>query len=269
MGKQQAVLRTARRPSPPWLGRTLWFTVVLAALVLLLPPLQRWLDTPIEAVVLEGRLNPQAEASVRELLETLPGTSFLWLSGRDLRHRLEHLPWVASAQVRRQWPARILVSVEQQQPVARWGDDGLLNARGQVFRPGAFPADLALVRLSGPDSASQQALAGYQRLRALADGAGLRLTELEVSSRRSWAVTLAEGPRIELGREQQSQRFEVLLRTFAAVLRDYRDRMVGIDLRYANGFAVTWRQGQPSQAVPAVNKRTARAGEGATGKSIS
>src|SRR6185295_13789179 len=50
------------------------------------------------------------------------------------RAAFERLPWVRGANVRRQWPARLDVVLEEHVPLARWGAAGLVNTHGEVFR---------------------------------------------------------------------------------------------------------------------------------------
>src|SRR6185503_6524119 len=54
----------------------------------------------------------------------------------QLRIAVEALVWVDRARVQRVWPDRIGIEIVEQQAAARWGDDGLLNTRGELFATG-------------------------------------------------------------------------------------------------------------------------------------
>jgi len=59
--------------------------------------------------------------------------NFFTLDLARLRAGFERLPWVRSADVRRAWPDRVDVALEEQVPLARWGDAALVNVHGEVF----------------------------------------------------------------------------------------------------------------------------------------
>src|SRR3972149_4471952 len=50
-----------------------------------------------------------------------------------VRARLEQVSWVRHVDVRRVWPDRIEVKLEEHVAFARWGDTGLVNTFGEPF----------------------------------------------------------------------------------------------------------------------------------------
>ena len=64
--------------------------------------------------------------------EELTGTFFTMDLDRA-RRALAQVPWVRNVALRRQWPHRLEVEVEEHAPLARWNDASLVNARGEVF----------------------------------------------------------------------------------------------------------------------------------------
>ncbi len=62
----------------------------------------------------------------------------------------ETIPWVDRAGVARSWPRALRVQVVEQKPVARWGEGGLLNTRGEVFVQDAQHIPAELPELVGP-----------------------------------------------------------------------------------------------------------------------
>ena len=59
--------------------------------------------------------------------------NFFTLDLARARAVFEKLPWVRKANVRRQWPDRLEVALEEHVPLARWGDAALVNTQGEVF----------------------------------------------------------------------------------------------------------------------------------------
>src|SRR5574340_688990 len=59
--------------------------------------------------------------------------NFFSVDPAAVRAALEQLPWVRRVSVRRVWPGRLEVSVEEHVALARWGDDALVNTYGERF----------------------------------------------------------------------------------------------------------------------------------------
>ena len=62
----------------------------------------------------------------------LTGTFFTMDLARA-RDALNRVPWVRDAGLRRQWPNRLEVTIEEHEPLARFNDNGFVNTRGEVF----------------------------------------------------------------------------------------------------------------------------------------
>ena len=71
----------------------------------------------------------QIEAIVRNELQG----NFFTLDLAQTRIAFEKLPWVRKANLRRHWPDRIEVALEEHAPLARWGNVALVNTHGEVF----------------------------------------------------------------------------------------------------------------------------------------
>ena len=88
---------------------------------------------PLREVRIEGEL----VQVTREQLETLTRRevkgNFFTLDLAEARAAFATLPWVSKVDVRRQWPDRLEVALEEHVPLARWGNAALVNTRGEVF----------------------------------------------------------------------------------------------------------------------------------------
>ena len=86
------------------------------------------------------------QAQVESIVKRDFRGTFFTLDIVRLRRSFENLPWVRRAEVRRQWPDRVDVLYEEHQPLARWGEDALVNRQGEVFKAAYEPV---LPRFSG------------------------------------------------------------------------------------------------------------------------
>jgi cell division protein FtsQ len=168
-----------------------------------------------------------------------------------VREAFESVPWVRRATVRRQFPNRLRVVLQEHKAVALWGADReakLLNGYGEVFEANLGDVEQeALPRLSGPEGESAQVLAMYLALQPVLETLDLGLSELMLSGRGSWQLTLDTGARVELGRgtvPEVVERTGGFVQTLTQVTSHYGRRpeaLVSADLRHVNGYAIRLR----------------------------
>ena len=166
------------------------------------------------------------------------------LAGVDLARvaeAVEQIPWVNQASVARSWARALSVQVVEHTPVARWGEGGLVNDRGEMFVHDARHVPPELPELVGPEG--KQALMTERYLAAAPRliGAGMRLQRLTLDARGAWEMALDNGVTVRLGREQVDERFERFMHAAVRTVAANAGEIAYVDLRYANGFAVGWR----------------------------
>lgn len=177
--------------------------------------------------------------------------NFFTVDLQRTRAVFESVPWVRQAVVRRQFPNRLRVQLQEHVAVAFWGAEGesrLVNSFGEVFEANVGDVEHDdLPRLAGPDGQSAQVLAMYRALEPLFEPLDLSVEQLVVSGRGSWTLTLDTGAVIELGRgttEEVHARSQRFVQTLTQVTSKYGRRpeaLVSADLRHAGGYAVKLR----------------------------
>lgn len=206
-----------------------------------------WAVAPVFAgpalttLVVSGRLVHVEPAMVRATVQPLVGTGFFTTRVDTLSAAVVKLPWVAEANVRRQWPHTLTVDIVEETPVARWDADGLMDARGRVFAKSNDAIYAKLPKLSGDEGSEQDVLAQYNTLASLLAPRGLAIATLTVDERGGATLELDDGIEVRLGREQAQER---LARFGAEALPALGARLTSVayvDMRYSNGFAVGWR----------------------------
>ena len=154
---------------------------------------------------------------------------------------VDALPWVAEAQVRREWPHTLRVDITEEVPVARWNGDGLMDARGKIFTHSTDKAYAALPALSGRDDEAQDVLAQYNILAGLVSSRGLAIAALSVDARGAATVQLDDGIEVRLGREDATGRLARFSAVALPALSAKLAAVAYVDMRYTNGFAVGWK----------------------------
>jgi cell division protein FtsQ len=197
-------------------------------------------------VRLEGDLQRNSVTTVRaNALPHLAGNFFTMDLGRA-RAAFEQVPWVRRAVVRRVWPDRLVVSLEEHQPVALWegeeDSDRMVNSHGEVFEANVGDVeDDSLPVFAGPEGTSPQVLEMYRRLLPVFAALDAEVTALRLSGRGSWKADLDDGAVVELGRGTQDEvvgRTTRFVRTLPQLLGKFHAPLESADLRHAEGYAV-------------------------------
>jgi cell division protein FtsQ len=223
--------------------------LMLAASAALLAAAAVWLvrvpSLPVRQVVF---VEPLAHTRRLEIEQILPATlkgNFFSLNLEAVRSALEKLPWVRKVEVRRIWPTRLEVKIEEHRPLARWGEGRgeLVNSYGEVFA--ALPDDrelAALPLLAGPTGTASEVLKHYGEFVGAFQSVGERPVQLILSPRLAWQLKLESGMLVDMGREQPkspvSQRLQRFIEVFPETVAKRAVRPAVVDLRYPNGFAM-------------------------------
>ena len=244
---------SARLPRPNFdvLKRILWPLLLLALAVGLYELGQRlmpYADQPISKVSVRGDLTYVDQLAVQERMAPFVEASFFKVDLDGLRQDLEQMPWIASVEVRRVWPDHVSVHLEEHLPIARWGGEALLNNSGEAFSPSDLAGYEHLPQLHGPKRAQQRVMQQYQVLSQMLRPLGFSIERLELRARGSWFVTTAQGVELLLGRDQIVEKMRRFTAIYQQALAQESGKIARIDLRYANGLAVAWREPSPTAA---------------------
>ncbi|MDR3221589.1 MAG: cell division protein FtsQ/DivIB [Candidatus Accumulibacter sp.] len=199
---------------------------------------------PVRAVVVSNELREVRRADIERALSGNLGGNFFSVRLDIFRKSLEQLAWVRRAEVRRQWPASIEVSIEEHAPVAFWGKTGgqLVNSHGEIFNASIGAPSKALPVLAGPASFAPEMLDYYRQAAVQLKIIGRAPRALNVSPRLALQLKLDDGVIVELGREQAkvsiSERLERFIEFYPSIPRTVRGRPGVVDMRYPNGFAL-------------------------------
>jgi len=185
---------------------------------------------------LERANGAHLEAVIRE---ELTGTFFTMDLARA-RRALNAVPWIRNVALRRQWPHRLEVTVDEHEPLARWNDASLVNTRGEVF---AAQSRADFPQFNGPEGRAAEIATRYRSWSDTLRPVALTVAQVRLSPRGAWQVK-ATGPAgplvLELGRDEPDARLARFVvvhgRTLGALARA-GTRIEAVDLRYRNGFA--------------------------------
>ena len=208
----------------------------------------------VRSIRIEGDLAHNSVLTIRANATPRLAGNFYTLDLAAARRAFEAVPWVRQAVVKRVWPNRLSVQLEEHRPVALWAesrsgdadasaaDDKLVNSHGEVFEANLGDVeDDALPTLRGPEGSAPHMLALLARLQPVFDTLDLRVEALELSGRGSWRTELDSGAQVELGRGDDDEviaRTQVFAATLTQVTQRYQRPLQYADLRHSEGYAV-------------------------------
>lgn len=205
----------------------------------------------LRTIRIEGELTHVSRAEVVKALDGRLAGTFFNMDLDAVRVLFETIPWVRRAQVRRMWPDRLEVRLEEHVPAARWGQVGenrMVNSHGEVFTApyradGRLPA--VLPQLAGPAGTASEVLRRYVAFAEALAPLEQRLESVMLSPRYSWQLKLSNGLAVQLGRDFHDKggdgvdvRFARFISAYPRTLAPLGRRLSYVDLRYSNGFAL-------------------------------
>jgi cell division protein FtsQ len=202
-------------------------------------------------IVVTGDVEHSNALTLRANVAPKLGGTFFTLDLVRARQTFEALPWVRRAIVKREFPNRLKVLLQEHKAVAYWGAEGesrLINNFGEVFEANVDEVEqAALPRLSGPDGQGAQVLVTYQALLPLFADLDLGLDQLELSGRGGWHARLDNSAEIALGRGNTNEvvarttRFQKTLTQVTSKFGRKPEALESADLRHEDGYAIRLR----------------------------
>src|SRR5450830_27927 len=162
-----------------------------------------------------------------------------------VRSAFESVPWVRKAMVRREWPNKLIVSIEEHRALGTWGDDGrLLSIKGDVFTANLAEAedDGDLLEFDGPDGSEKEVVTRFDQFRHWFAPIKLQPQAVALSNRYAWTVKLDNGMTVQLGRADSDvtlkDRINRLVSVYPQLLERLQGKIEDVDMRYPNGLAL-------------------------------
>ncbi len=229
-------------PEVDW-QRLAQVAIGVAAIALLAGLLRAGLDQPIHRVRIEGSFQRVTAVEVEQAVRGSISGGLMTVDLAQLRDAVEGLAWVDRARIMRRWPDEIVIEVVEQIPAARWGEDGLLNTRGELFMTGSRHLPPELPELEGPAGSETIVAQRYLAVESRLLDQGLRLAALRLDARGAWELRLTNGVTVRLGRSQVDERMDRFIRVAAQVIAGRAADIEHVDMRYSSGFSIGWRRG--------------------------
>ncbi len=235
------------------------FAWTLALLLVTLPVVavvNGWIGAshwPLRSLRVEGALERVDAQRLRAIVLPYATQGFFAVRLADAQSAVARLPWVERAEVRKRWPDVLEVRIVEHRPFAQWGKERLLSQHGSLFPAQGIQVTKGMPLLDGPDTRVADVVALYNQSRALFATSGIDVRALVLDPRGSWSLTLSNGTQVVIGSTEARLRLARFARLLPQLLSQKQMPLTRADLRYTNGFALTWPEqravGNPGSRV--------------------
>jgi cell division protein FtsQ len=191
---------------------------------------------PVSQIELKGKLKNTTNSEIEAVLPRA-ADNFFAADLSELRAAVERLPWVRRVAVRRVWPGRLEVFLEEHVALARWGEEALVNTHGERF---SATTKEALPAFFAPGGTHAEVARRYVRFAAIVAPLGTGIERVVLSPRHAWQLRLANGLHLMLGRDAElaETRLRRFVEAYPATVARVGQKHEYVDLRYPNGFAL-------------------------------
>lgn len=227
----------------------LFMVLVLGLLVLILIMGGKALrDSPPAAIHVNNQgLTVAQYSSLQQVMNQQKISSFFTSDLQALRDITTGLAWVDQVSISRDWQRGIVVTALPKQAVANFGTERLVDAKGAVFVP-ADSRDLTQERFATLQGEITQAPVIMQQMQQVNDWyapLGMQVADIILSPRMTWLIRFDSGLRVIVDNEDTAQKLLNLSQLLGNQLKERRDEIQSVDLRYKNGFTIAWDMSQP------------------------
>lgn len=195
---------------------------------------------PVRTIRFVGNLQDLPRPLLVKAAAPFMTENFYALDIHHLSASVAQVPWVGSVRVERRFPRTLVVYINPVNITARWALGGWVSASATHVHLQGFHVPHGLPVFHGPAGQEAAMTSHYQTFKTLLTPLGLTIAAVNLSSRQTWRVALRNGPLLVLGHSASQK-----LQRFVGVFPQIHNLMVSmkrVDLRYTNGFAISWNK---------------------------
>jgi len=175
----------------------------------------------------------------------------------ELKSSLLENSWYRSVSISRIWPSTLSVEIEEEKPIARWGERGFVNRYGEIILSDDVSKISHLPLLEGRDEDAYDIAKSYLTISQLLVDQQLYITKLSVSKNNDWLLQINHDFSLLLGDRDVTARIERFMYLYSAQLEPLIGEFKSIDMRYQSGVAVKWKK-ETLAALPVSKKLAIR-----------
>lgn len=199
----------------------------------------------IKTVHINGERQYENSNAVTKIIGAYTNDDFFNLKIEAMRDHLMEVSWVKSVSLRKEWPDRLVVNIQEHHPFAHWQDehqrDWLLSKRGVKFES-EFALPQGMPVLSGQNVDIEKVMRQYKHVSLTLLDKKLNVKKMNLNTRHEWLITLSNGVQVKYLDDDSDMAIERMLLALSILTTLQLEQVDTIDLRYEHGFAIRWRE---------------------------
>jgi cell division protein FtsQ len=205
---------------------------------------------PIYDIKVKGYYPHIDRNTLRQTILPFVQKGFIMLDTAGLQDRLLQIPWVATANIQRVWPDKIIITLTEQQPMARFGKNMLLTPEGNLFAIEGNSLPQGLPLFIGPQDERKLMIETYPAMKKVLSSINQTITILAIDSQQFWRLQLNNGIVLLIGKIDALPRLQRFADVYSQVVGTKSSSTIDyIDLRYNHGMAVHFKNQNPTNVA--------------------
>ncbi|MGE4597324.1 MAG: cell division protein FtsQ/DivIB [Methylophilaceae bacterium] len=211
------------------------YVLIAACITFLIHEQLMRIDLPINNFILEGEYQHIDREQINLITSRYIKGNFFKIDLKKIRKAFIKLPWVREASLRRKWPDKLIITIDEHKVIARWGGIGLINDRGEIFNAAS---EDNLPSFFGNNEFAKEITEKYNQINKILEKELMQVSIIRLSKRLSWEITTDNHIKIALGKKDILNKLEQFIKNYQFVLAELKSTIEYVDLRYKNGFSV-------------------------------
>ena len=197
---------------------------------------------PIKNVSIESKIINVSKHSVFEKSKNyLDSKSFFNFRINILKKEIEKVPWVKSADIRRVYPGKIKIYIEEHAPIAIWNNKSYMNDVGDIFLIQDIKKNLPVI-ISNQSGNKIMFLYFTLLLKYISDyNFDMEIKKIEENDIRSLSAHFSSGIIVKFGSKDIRNKIHAFIKIYNTLNSSDLEKIGYIDMRYSNGFSIGWK----------------------------
>ncbi len=196
---------------------------------------------PIKHVKVGGEFQNLSKNEIKTALEPLVDVGFFDADVQMIQNTLTQMIWVDGAIVNRIWSDTLSIKIKEKHPIVRWGNEALISNSGEIIQPKDIESFENLSILYGVEGQELKSLEIMKGVNTALSDHEMSMAEFSINNRWAWKIKLTTGLEILLGRNDQLKKLQRFMKTLDILGHEKINAMAVVDLRYPNGYSVSWK----------------------------
>jgi cell division protein FtsQ len=197
---------------------------------------------PIKEISIESKIINTSKDDVFEKSKNyLNSKSFFNFKINILKKEIEKVPWVKSADIRRVYPGKIKIYIEEHAPIAIWNNKSYMNDVGDIFLIQDIKKNLPVI-ISNQSGNKIMFLYFTLLLKYISDyNFDMEIKKIEENDIRSLSAHFSSGIIVKFGSKDIRNKIHAFVKIYNTLNSSDLEKIGYIDMRYSNGFSIGWK----------------------------